>query len=401
MSPIEPRTRADDAHLFDDTRGFFRARTATDIRAELDALVVPGPPLDHDAANRLARRFVDVLTDGRPTDLDLPDALEHAERNNLLLLFGPGEQDRFERLYARMPDDMVVAWRAALRGGDPRDAFGPLTAAERLDAKRIDQDMRAGRRQRLVQLVAGLVVLVAVVGGLLWWRGRGGDDAVDAGSISFGATPDRGSDLRGGPAPVVEKALVARLDRAVAVRAGQGDVASRIVLDPPAAALPQPAGAVAATLFRYNGSGQVVLVGPPGWLTKACIQVSVVSASLRAFDTAYTETAPGACAAGRAFGRVATVGCRDPKAATTMLDLVIPEGQVALAEGGNGSVAGVRITLVGAAAGFERVDLTADLVVAGGTTVKVPSFGGAKGATVSFDVSAATGAPLVGSCALT
>lgn len=401
MSRIEPQTRPDDARLFEDTRGFFRARAEGDASAALDALVAPGPPLDHAAANRLTRLFLDVLADGRPMEIDLPDTLEHAERNNLLLLFGPDEQARFERLYARMPDDLVDAWRSALRGGDPRDSFGPLTAQERLDAKRIDADLRAGRRRRLVQVIAGIVVLVAAIGGVLWWRGRDDGGTAAVGEIAFGETVDRSGDLRAGPAPVVEKALVARLDRVVALRTGTGDVASRIVLDPPATDLPQPPGAIAATLFRYNGSGQVVLVGPPGWTTKACLQVSVVSASLRAFDTAFVETSPGACGKDRAFGRNATIGCADPKASTIMLDLVIPEGEVTLAEGGNGSVAAVRVSLLGTNPAYERADLGAEIAVAGGSAVKVPAFGGAKGTSVSFDVSASTGAPLVGSCTLT
>lgn len=400
MSRIEPPTRPDDARLFDDTRGFFRARAEGEAAAALDALVASGPPLDHAGANRLTRLFLDVLADGRPMEIDLPDSLEHAERNNLLLLFGPDEQARFERLYARMPDDLVTAWRSALRGGDPRDSFGPLTAQERLDAKRIDADLRTGRRRRVVQIVLGMFVIVAAAGGVLWWRGRDDGGPTEVGEIAFGDTPDRSGDLRAGPAPVVEKALVARLDRIVALRAGAGDVASRIVLEPPATDLPQPPGTIAATLFRYNGTGQVVLVGPAGWATKACVQVSVVSASLRAFDTAYVETAPGSCGKDRAFGRNATVGCADPKGSTIMVDLVIPEGEVTLAEGGNGSVAAVRVSLLGNNPAYERADLGAEIAVAGGSAVQVPAFGGAKGTTVSFDVSASTGAPLVGSCTL-
>ena len=399
MSRIEPQDPRDESRLFDNTRGFFRVRK-TDTAAQLEALVAPGPVLDDDAANRITRRFIDLLAEGRPTEVDLPDTLAHAERNNLLLLFGPADQMRFERLYARMPDHMVAAWRAALRGGDPSDAFGPLTREERLDAKRIEADLRAARRNRTIRVAAGAVLLAALLGGLLWWRGR--DDEVDvaAGQISFGAETTTREDRRAGPPPAVEKTLVARLDRPSVVRAGTGDVAARIVLDAPVTDLPQPPGAVTATLFRYNGAGQVVLVGPPGWLTKACIQVSVVSASLRAFDTAYAETAPGACVKARVIGRVATVGCTDPKAATTMLDLQIPEGEVALAEGGNGSVAAVRVALVGDNPAYERNNITAQIAVAGGTQVKVPSFGGAVGTTVSFDVSAPTGAPLVGSCTL-
>ncbi len=376
-------------------------RTRADVADALESLVAAGPTLDHDQTNRLTRQFIDLLTEGRPVDEDLADTLAYAERNNLFLLFGPHDQRRFERLYPRMPADLVAGWQRALRGGEPRDSFGPLTREERLDEKRIEADLLTGRRQRRIRMLVGVVSVGVLVGAGAWWRSdRGGGDGAVAGEIAFGAVADRSGDLRAGPSPAVEKALVARLDRPVVVRGGSGEIADRIVLDAPPGDLPQPPGSIAATLFRYNGAGQVVLVGPPGWLTKACIQVSVMSASLRAFDTAYAETKPGACAKDRVFGRVATLGCTDEKLAATMLDLVIPEGDVVLSEGGNASVGAVRVAIIGDNPAYEQNKVTAQISVAGGTQVKVPTFGGAAGSVVNFDVSAATGAPLVGSCKL-
>ncbi len=400
MNGIEAKTPRDDARLFDDRRGFFRARSRVDVDAQLDAIARPGPPLDADAANALTRRFVDVLTEGRPLAHDLPDTVDHVERNNLLLLFSPGVQARLERLYPRMPLEMADAWRAALRGGDPRDSFGPLTAEERLDEARVEADLQKGRRLHRRRLAGSVLVLVLLVAGVVWWQRRDTGDAVSSGLIEFGKVAERGADLRTGGPPAVEKALLARLDRPSVVRAGSGDVSDRIVLDPPPADLPVPVGAVAATLFRYNGAGQVVLVGPPGWLAKACIQVSVMSASLRAFDTAYTETQPGACGKDRVFGRTATVGCTDPKQAAIMLDLVIPEGNVTLSEGGSASVAAVRVAVIGTNPAYERNNTAGQITVAQGSAVAVPSFGGAAGSTVSFDLSAPSGAPLTGSCRL-
>lgn len=400
MHAIDRTETRDESRLFDDTKGFFRVSSQVDIDSHLDALTAGKDPLDHEQANRLTRRFVDVLTEGRPVDEDLPDTIDYAERNNLMLLFSPDHQRRFEFLYPRMPDDLVARWQKALRGGDPRDSFGPLTRAERLDEKRIEADLRAGRTQRRIRLVFGLVAMVAIVVGAAWWSSRGDDTVASSGAIAFGAVAQVGDTGRDGPPPVVEKALVARLDRPVMVRAGTGEIADRIVLDAPAADLPQAAGGITATLFRYNGAGQVVLVGPPGWLAKSCIQVSVMSASLRAFDTAYAESVPGACPRDRVFGRVARVGCTDAKQSTTMVDLVIAQGDVNLSEGGRASVAAVRIGLIGDNVAYERNNLTTQISVAEGTEVKVPAFGGAVGTTVNFDVSAATGAPLVGSCTL-
>ncbi len=394
------RPPRDTAHVFDDTRGFFRARARRDVDAALDALVQPGPPLDPAAADVVARRFVDVLVDGRPVEHDDPDPIAYVERNNLLLLFSPAHQERFERLYPRLPIEKIEAWRAVLRGGDPRDSFGPLTAAERLDEARIEADLRKGRRQHRRRLIAAAALVALVAGAAVWWRARDTTDAVVSGRIQFGDVVDRGPDLRAGDPPVVEKALVARLDRASVVRAGAGALGERIVVDAPPGDLPVPLDTVAATLFRYNGSGQVVLVGPPGWLAGRCLQVSVMAASLRAFDTAYVETSPGACGDGRAFGRVGTIGCVDARQATIMIDLVIPEGAVSLSEGGRASVAAVRVSVVGNNPVYERVHTTGQITVPQGTEVEVPSFGGAAGATVSFDLSAPTGAPLTGSCQL-
>src|SRR5690606_5333360 len=137
--------------------------------------------------------------------------------------------------------------------------------------------------------IAGVAALVVVLVLGVLTVALGGDDETDSlGSITFDPVDDVGGpEQREGPPPAVEKALLARLDRVVAVRDGSGDVAARIALDVPATDLPQPPGAVAATLFRYNGRGQVVLVGPPGWLASSCLQVSVISAGLRPFDTSF------------------------------------------------------------------------------------------------------------------
>jgi hypothetical protein len=69
-------------------------------------------------------------------------------------------------------------------------------------------------------------------------------------------------------------------------------------------------------------------------------------------------------------------------------------------EGARASVSAVRVKLVGNAAGYETISLNGQISVPAGSDVTVPTFGGAVGETVNFDVSAATGAPVVGSCVL-
>jgi hypothetical protein len=197
----------------------------------------------------------------------------------------------------------------------------------------------------------------------------------------------------------VQPQLLVRLEQPVAVAAGSGPVESRIVVNPPATDLPQAPGAVSATLFRYNGSGQVVLVGPSGWLANACIEVSPISQGLRPFETAFHETVPGGCPAGPK--RAATVGCISDT--TIMLDLRLPEGEVGLEEsleGATATVSAVRVKLVGNSPSYESISLNGQITVPSGSEVTVPTFGGAAGETVNFDVSAATGAPVVGSCVL-
>jgi hypothetical protein len=319
----------------------------------------------------------------------------------LLLLIGPQEERYVARLARRMPRDMAIAWRDALRGGHASDAFGPLSEPERLDEARVEAELRSGsstRRRNLIITAAVVVVAVAAAAFTL----TGGDDSKDErGAITFDSTdqPTTG-DLRAGPPPAVQPALVARLDQPVALRAGDGPTESRIVVSPPATDLPQAPGAVTATLFRYNGSGQVVLVGPAGWLANACIEVSPISQGLRPFETAFHETVAGTCPT--APMRAATVGCSSDT--TIMLDLRLPEGEVGLEEsldGAKASVSAVRVKLVGNAAGYETISLNGQIVVPAGSDVTVPTFGGAVGETVNFDVSAATGAPIVGSCVLT
>jgi hypothetical protein len=192
--------------------------------------------------------------------------------------------------------------------------------------------------------------------------------------------------------------LVARLDQPVALLAGDGPTESRIVVNPPATDLPLAPGAVAATLFRYNGSGQVVLVGPAGWLTNACIQISPISQGLRPFETAFHESTPGTCK--NTAARTAAVGCTSDT--TIMLDLRLPEGAVRLEENAaaTATVSAVRVKVVGNSPTYETISLNGSIAVAAGSQVAVPTFGGAAGETVNFDVSAATGTPLVGSCVL-
>src|SRR5437763_121507 len=118
-----------------------------------------------------------------------------------------------------------------------------------------------------------------------------------------------------------------------------GNPTDRIDPDVSAALLPFAPAAVSATLFRYGGQGQVVIVGPAGFLSAACLQVSAVTVNLRPFDTAVYNAA-SACPDNVA-GRAANVGCVGDTA--IMVDVVFPQGQAELEEGGLAVHGGVRV----------------------------------------------------------
>jgi hypothetical protein len=161
--------------------------------------------------------------------------------------------------------------------------------------------------------------------------------------------------------------------------------------------LPFAPAAVSATLFRYGGGGQVVIVGPPGFLSAACLQVSAVTINLRPFDTAVFN-AGSACPTNVA-GRPATSGCVGDTA--IMLDVQFPQGEIALEEGGVASIGGVRVASFAIRPGYETLSLRGTIEVRAGKAVEVPVFGGKTGDVVSFDVTpkGAT-TPTIGRCTL-
>src|SRR5690606_35510813 len=130
------------------------------------------------------------------------------------------------RLARRMPREMAIAWRDALRGGSASDAFGPLSDAERLDEKRVEAALRAGdsHRRRNLLVLLGVLVVVAVAVGVVLAR-RGDDSAEDTGAITFEPTEEPGTaESRDGPPPAVDPTLVTRPDRVVAVAEGEGPI---------------------------------------------------------------------------------------------------------------------------------------------------------------------------------
>jgi hypothetical protein len=196
---------------------------------------------------------------------------------------------------------------------------------------------------------------------------------------------------------VAEPLLVARLGTLVAVRAGDGPAVERV--DPAAdpALAPVPPGTLAATVLARDGTGQVLVTGPDGWLGAACVRASVVSATLRPFDSVWWESVPGACT-GLEIGRQVVPTCLGP--ATVMLPIDVPAGVVELEEGGSAAADGVRVSVAAAPPGYQEVSVRGTIAVPDETEgVRIPGFSGPPGAVVEVPLGG-PGAGLVGACTL-
>jgi hypothetical protein len=392
--PADVRRR-DAQRLFSDSHGFFRSpKTDTGYVDPLAGFQVEaGPEWSDEEANGVLRRMLDLLAEGRAT-IEASDALAYAEANSLLLLIGPREEAVMHRLYTRMPPALVERWRTALAGDRDSLEFGRRRTEE---PPTVDAVLRDARRRTALLVAAGVVTVALIVAAAIFLRPDEAEAPV--GRISFGETTAAGEspDRFLGEAPIVNEALLARLDRAVAVRDGAGSATDRIDPNVDAALLPSPPAAVSATLFRYGGKGQVVIIGPPGFLGSACLQVSAVTVNLRPFDTA-VYNAGSACPASVA-GRVATPGCVGDTA--IMLEVQFPQGEIELEEGGVASIGGVRVASFAVRPGYESLSVRGTIEVRTGKVEAVPIFGGKAGDVVSFDVTPKGAAsPNIGRCTL-
>ncbi len=368
------------------TTGFLRSGTAPlDIPRS-----PPGPPLSYEEADMEAHRFFASLAGDRDvTHYD--DPVEHVRFNGLMILYSAEAADAFETFLVRMPEPRVAVWRELITGGASSEAFGPLTLAERLDEKQVEEALVAGRKQRIINLSVALVVLVAIGGGLaLGWQVLNQDEARTQGTLRFETSdePPEVAAVEGGP-PVSEPAITAALTETVAILAGDGSLEDRITVAP-FSSFPHPPGSLRASLFQYAGSGHVMVVGPTGFVDDSCLRISVVTSDLRPLDT----ITHGPCT--DPVGRNPSVGCVGPDA--VLLDLIIPDGEVGLPEGGTGFADAVRLQLVAdGGADYELLTIRGTIEVDIGSEVVIPRFGGNIGETITFDL----GADRIGSCTLT
>ncbi len=355
--------------------GFLRAEVGS---RELPR-VEPGPVWTAEEADDNARRFLDALADGRPTD-PADDAFEFALVNSLTILFGSEEHAAFETYLARMPTDLADRWIDLLSGGARSEAFGSLTLREKLDESQVEEAIRSGRRQRIINVALALLVVVgAAVGGVVGWSSLNNRGRRTEGTLRFATvdTTPQGWPVAGG-APAAEPALTTGLVRAVAVARGDGPPEDRIVTAPFADYL-YPPGAITASLFSYSGGGEVVFVGPSGFPEGVCLIASVDTSDLRPLDTVWY----GNCV--DPIGRQATVRCLGDNA--LVLDIEIPVGAVELPEGGTGFADTIRVQSISdPGTKYEVLSARGTISVSPGSDVVIPAFGGAPGDQLVFDL---------------
>jgi hypothetical protein len=353
--PTTDGTEVSDEHR-DRRSRFFRARreAASPIA---DVEVEAGPRWGEREANRQIRAFLLRLAGDRPLEHH-DDPVDLARENDLLLLFGPDEEEAFAKLALRFPEETVATWASLLAGGDRTEAFGPRSRGIALE------DQPEDRSDRALRFAAA-------------------EATRDLG--------DPAAPVAGGP-PIAEPLLTTAVDRLVAVAAGDGALEDRIRLTVDDSALPLAPGSVTASVLQHDG-GQVALVGPAGWTTATCIRASVVTHLLRPLDVVLHEE-DGVCPPGLA-GRRATVTCLGDDA--LILAIEIPQGEVELVEGGIGWAEGIRVGLEFDAPGWEVLALRGTIAVpAGEASVLVPAFGGGQGDVLTVDL----GEGRTGSCTM-
>lgn len=406
-APTRERNRAEGGtEVSDEQRdrrtGFFREGDTT--TSPVAGLPTPtGGRWNELEADRQIRAFLTTLAGDRRL-VHRMDPVELLRENDLLLLFGPEEEEAFADLALRFPEETVSRWATLLSGGDRSEAFGPRSRSERRDEAAILRSLHLGLRKRVIGVLLTLLALGAVGGLARVLLSHEPVDRTDR-SLRFSstlATSDSGAGtgvIAGGP-PVAEPALVGTADSVVAVLRGDGPSAARIRLDVTAGDLPIPVGALAGTVFEHGG-GQVAFVGPVDWWVAGCVRVVVATEFLRPLDVVLYEASDGACPP-EMVGRPARVTCSGRRVLVLAVD--IPQGEVSLIEGGSGWAETIRFGLETAtepASRWETLAVRGSITVAEeGMSVAVPRFGGAPGDVLTVDLGSGSAGPFVGDCTL-
>jgi len=337
-------------------------------------------------ADKRIREFLIRLAGDREL-VDESNPVEFARKNDLLLLFGPEEEELFAKLAVRFPPETLQVWAELLGGGDSSDSFGPRSRAERQDEKAIALSIKKAFRRRTLTF---LVVVGVVVFAVLFFRRLADEGIVDDSSNALRfASQESETSFEGeiadyGP-PIVEPNLVAFADLLVALQEGEGSPEDRVRQVVPENILKVQPGEIIATVFGYNSGGQVALIGPEGWLSEACVRVSATDDEFRPFDVVVFELTQGLCSE-ELSGRKVSPTCLGES--LLIVPLYIPQGEVTHPEGGSGWAEMIRVGYEMSVPGWETLALRGTIAVGAqeGQT-EIPLFSGKIGdeLTVIFD----------------
>lgn len=392
LSEEETRTRR---------QAFFRARKFS--KSPVAAYQVsPGSKWSTEEADEEIRKFLTRLAGDRDL-VETADPIQLAQENDLLLLFGPDEEEEFARLALRFPEETVKNWATLLSGGSRSEAFGPRSRAERRSEAAVASELQSAVFRRLITAGIG-VGLILVVFFALKSLTDNSEEKVGLGlrfsEVSSVESVESNNSYLDLFNPITEPALVATAERIVAVKQGEEQLMERIKVDVPYEALPILPGVLSATVFQY-GEGQIALVGPEGWVADSCTMVSVTTSNLRPLDVLHYAGSSTDCPS-EIKGTEANPTCLG--SSVLVLPIAIPQrsNPQKLPEGGVGWAEKVRFAIESPTAelnGWEVLSVRGTIEVPEGVeNVVIPKFGGAPGDKLEIDLGMGSEGPIAGSC---
>ena len=364
--------------------------------------VSPGSKWSPEEADEEIRKFLTRLAGDRDL-VETVDPVKFAQENDLLLLFGPDEEEEFARLALRFPEETVKNWATLLSGGSRSEAFGPRSRAERRSEATVASELQSALFRRLIAVGIGVGLILVVFFALKSLTGKS-EEKVGLGlrfsEVSSVESIESNNSYLDLFNPTTEPALVATAERIVAVKHGEEQLMERIKVDVSDEALPILPGVLSATVFQY-GEGQIALVGPEGWVADSCTMVSVTTSNLRPLDVLHYVGSDTDCPS-QIQGTEANPTCLG--SSVLILPIAIPQrsNPQKLPEGGVGWAEKVRFAIESPTAeldGWEVLSVRGTIEVPEGVeNVVIPKFGGAPGDQLEIDLGMGSEGPIAGSC---
>jgi len=380
---------------------FFRARKFS--KSPVAAYQVsPGSKWSSEEADEEIKKFLTRLAGDRDL-VEAEDLVQFAQENDLLLLFGPDEEEEFARLALRFPEETIKNWATLLSGGSRSEAFGPRSRAERRSEAAVASELQSAVFKRLITAGIGVGLIIVVFFAV---KSLTGDPEEKVGSglrfseVSSVENIESNNSHLNLYNPITEPALVATAERIVAVKQGEEQLMERIKVDVPHEILPILPGVLSATVFQYR-EGQIALVGPEGWVADSCTMVSVTTSNLRPLDVLHYAGSDADCPS-RIQGVKTSPTCLG--SSVLILPIAIPQrsNPQKLPEGGVGWAEKVRFAIESPTPeldGWEVLSVRGTIEVPEGVeNVVIPKFGGASGDQLEIDLGMGSEDSIAGSC---